>query len=123
MCVPVPVQEATGESEDPRPAAGWIVYLNPVTGEMHSVSARVCLNERALYKQLEWGFSLGGSYVQMPVTEETGMQGLATRQTECMTPAAGWIHIVCIYFPLTDLHLDLPRVDSRMKLLVLLVFM
>lgn len=45
VCVCVPVQEAAGESEDPKPAARGIVHLNTVTGEVHSLSVRVCVTE------------------------------------------------------------------------------
>jgi len=73
----VPVQAATEESEDPRPNAGSIVYLNPITEEMHSVSVRVCVNE-GVVPATEWGCGLRDSYVQVPVTGETGIQRPAT---------------------------------------------
>lgn len=69
---------ATWKREDPRPAAGWIVNLNPVVGEMHSAMKYV---NKGVYQQLEWGCSLCGLYVLVPVTEETEIQGPRTTQT------------------------------------------
>lgn len=64
-----------------------------------------------LHQQLEWGCGLGGSYVHVPASGESGMEGHAdaTGQTGCMRSAAGGTHthtyIYYIYrydlFPLT----------------------
>lgn len=45
----------------------------------------------SLYQQLEWRYGLGGPYIQVAATGETGILGLATGQT------AGGIRIVHMY--------------------------
>lgn len=43
------------------------------------------------------GVSLAGLDVQVPATEQTGIQRPATGQTDCTSPVGGGIHLVHIY--------------------------
>lgn len=50
-----------------------------------------------MYQQLKWGYGLEGSYPQLPAPGDTGMQELATGQTECLSTVAGGIYLVHAY--------------------------
>jgi len=59
------------------------------------------------------GCGLKGSYVHVPATGEAGVHGQLQGKLWYLSPAAGGIHTVCMYFPMMDLQPDQPEGEVR----------